>query len=59
MENLVKRKREGGMSRRREEEDIFRRCKKMARSPEVKRRKERDRKEVERWREEMEEVMRG
>lgn len=60
LEDLMKRKREGGMSRGREEEDIFRRCKKTARSPEVERREERDREEeVERWREEVEEIMRG
>lgn len=44
LEDLVKRKREGGISRGREEEGIFRRCKK-TRSPEIERREERDRKE--------------
>lgn len=44
MEDLVKRKREGGMNRGREEKDFFRRCKK-TRSPEIERREERDREE--------------
>lgn len=42
LEDLMKRKREGRMSRGREEEGIFRRCKKTARSPEVERRVERE-----------------
>lgn len=42
LEDLVKRKREGRMSREREEDDIFRKCRKTARSPEAERKEERE-----------------
>lgn len=42
LEDLVKRKREGRMSREREEDDIFRKCRKRARSPEAERKEERE-----------------
>lgn len=54
----MKRKREGGMCRERKEDNIFRKCRKTARSPEAERKEERE-EELKRWRGEMEEIMKG
>lgn len=58
LEDLVKRKKDEGMSREKKEEDIFRECRKTARSPETVRKEERE-EELKRWRGEMDEMMKG